>query len=98
MIWARRIIDATEWHEIEDQFENLFVKLGCPRQMMLVAQSGEASRALLFASLPNTALLQACAGFERIDEGDLPPDAALVIGHQDHFGRHFRPSGAGRGS
>jgi hypothetical protein len=27
MIWARRIIDPAEWNEVQDQFENLFMKL-----------------------------------------------------------------------
>jgi len=92
MIWVRRMIDQAEWQEIEDQFENLFIKLGCPKQMMLVAGPGEARRSTLFASLPNTALLHALTGFESIGEGDLPSHASLIIGHHEHFGRYFRPS------
>jgi hypothetical protein len=30
MIWARKIIIPAEWNEAQDQFESLFVKLGCP--------------------------------------------------------------------
>jgi hypothetical protein len=39
MMWVRRIISPAEWNEVQDQFESLFVKLGCPGQMMLVAAS-----------------------------------------------------------
>jgi hypothetical protein len=92
MIWARRMIDPAEWQGIEDGFENLFIKLGCPKQMMLVAGTGQASRSILFASVPNTALLQALAGFEGIGEGDLPLEATLIIGHNEHFRRYFRPA------
>ena len=56
MIWARRTIAPAEWNEVQDQFENLFVKLGCPGQMMLVATSGP-DPPILFASLPNPGLL-----------------------------------------
>ena len=40
MIWVRRIIIPAEWNEVQDQFESLFVKHGCPGQMMLVAATG----------------------------------------------------------
>ena len=53
MIWARRIIAPAEWNEVQDQFESLFVKLGCPGQMMLVATSGPGAP-MLFASLPTS--------------------------------------------
>jgi hypothetical protein len=44
MIWARRIVASGEWNEVQDQFESLFVKLGCPGQkMMLVAPPAPAS-------------------------------------------------------
>ena len=52
MIWVRKIIIPAEWNEVQDQFESLFVKHGCPGQMMLVAATG-AGPPILFASLPN---------------------------------------------
>ena len=64
MIWSRRTIVPGEWNEVQDQFESLFVKLGCPGQMMLVATSGPGPT-MLFASLPNPGLLNALAGFEQ---------------------------------
>jgi hypothetical protein len=92
MIWVRRMIEPAEWQEIEDGFENLFIKLGCPKQMMLVAGTGETHRPTLFASLPNTAFLNAVAGFESVSEGDLPAEATLIIGHNEHFRRYFHPA------
>lgn len=95
MIWARRTIAPAEWNEVQDQFESLFVKLGCPAQMMLVAVSGPGP-SLLFASLPNPGLLSAMAGFERIDNSGLPSEASLLVGHPLAFEKHFtypkRPS------
>ena len=89
MIWARRIIIPAEWNEVQDQFEGLFVKLGCPGQMMLVATSGSASP-MLFASLPNPALLLALEGFERVGVDELPAEALLLVGHNHAFEKRFR--------
>ena len=89
MIWARRIISPAEWNEVQDQFESLFVKLGCPGQMMLVTASGSA-QAVLFASLPNPYLLNALTGFEQISDGELPAEAWLLVGHNHAFEKRFR--------
>ncbi|PVE23332.1 hypothetical protein DC522_16485 [Microvirga sp. KLBC 81] len=88
MIWARRIIDPAEWNEVQDQFENLFVKLGCPGQMMLVTASGPGPPTL-FASLPNSVLLSALTGFERITDSELPAEASLLVGHHHAFEKRF---------
>jgi hypothetical protein len=88
MIWARRIVAPGEWNEVQDQFESLFVKLGCPGQMMLVATSGPGV-AMLYASLPNTVLLTALAGFEQTGDGELPAEASLLVGHPPHSGGLF---------
>ena len=89
MIWARRVIAPAEWNEVQNQFESLFVKLGCPGQMMLVATSG-CSPTILFASLPNTVLLTALAGFEQTGDGELPTEASLLVGHSHAFEKRFR--------
>jgi hypothetical protein len=89
MIWARRVIAPAEWNEVQDQFESLFVKLGCPGQMMLVATT-DPDPPVLFASLPNPGLLHALAGFERIDDGELPAEASLLVGHNHAFETRFR--------
>jgi hypothetical protein len=89
MIWARRIVAPGEWNEVQDQFESLFVKLGCPGQMMLVATSGPGV-AMLYASLPNTVLLTALAGFEKTGDGELPAEASLLVGHPHAFEKRFR--------
>ncbi|MBZ6078069.1 hypothetical protein [Microvirga puerhi] len=91
MIWARKTIESGEWQEVQDQFEDLFTKLGCPGQMMLVAVSShDPAPATLLASLPNAVLLSSLAGFESISEGDLPSEASLLIGHNRQFEQHFR--------
>src|SRR5215213_9956414 len=89
MIWARRVIAPAEWNEVQDQFESLFGKLGCPGQMMLVATT-DPDPPVLFASLPNPGLLHALAGFERIDDGELPAEASLLVGHNHAFETRFR--------
>jgi hypothetical protein len=88
MIWARRIIAPAEWNEVQDQIESLFVKLGCPGQMMLVATSSPGPTRL-FASLPNPGLLNALVGFERIDDSELPSEASLLVGHPNAFEKRF---------
>jgi hypothetical protein len=89
MIWVRRIMDLAEWNEVQDQFENLFMKLGCPGQMMLVATSGPGPT-MLFTSLPNPYLLHALAGFEQIGEDELPAEASPLVGHNHAFEKRFR--------
>jgi hypothetical protein len=90
MIWARRIIAPGEWNEVQDQFESLFVKLGCPGQkMMLVATSG-CGPTILSASFPNTVLLTALAGFEQTGDGELPAEASLLVGHPYAFEKRLR--------
>ncbi|GEO16470.1 hypothetical protein [Microvirga aerophila] len=88
MIWVRRINAPAEWNEVQDQFESLFVKLGCPGQMMLVATTGPGP-IMLFASLPNPSLLYALAGFERIEDSELPSEASLLVGHPQAFEKRF---------
>lgn len=99
MIWARRMVGPAEWQEVQDQFEQLFIKLGCPGQMMLVATSCEKpGQSIAFASLPNTALLNSLAGFESVLESDLPAAASLLIGHNKQFEKYFRyPTPSPRG-
>ncbi|MBL0407400.1 hypothetical protein JKG68_26125 [Microvirga aerilata] len=89
MIWARKSIDVAEWDQAQDQFESLFMKLGCPGQMMLVSTSGPGPT-MLFASLPNPILLNALEGFERIADGELPCEASLLVGHHQAFAKRFR--------
>jgi hypothetical protein len=89
MIWVRRIIIPAEWNEVQDQFESLFVKLGCPGQMMLVATCGPGPT-MLFASLPNPTLLFALAGFERVGDDELPAEASLLVGHNHAFEKRFK--------
>ena len=89
MIWAWRVITPVEWNEVQDRFESLFVKLGCPGQMMLVATTGPGPT-VLFASLPNSSLLHALADFERIDGGELPAEASLLVGHNHAFEKIFK--------
>ena len=89
MIWSCRAITPAEWNEVQDRFESLFVKLGCPGQMMLVAVSSPGPT-MLFASLPNSSLLNALAGFELIADRELPSEASLLVGHHHGFAKCFR--------
>ena len=88
MLWTRRVIASAEWDEVQDQFEGLFVKLGCPGQMMLVAALGP-DPPILFASLPNPSLLHALADSERIEDSELPSEASLLVGHPLAFEKRF---------
>ena len=90
MIWVRRIIIIpAEWNEVQDQFEGLLVRLGCPGQMMLVATCGPGPT-MLFGSLPNPTLLFDLAGFERVGDDELPGEASLLVGHNHAFEKRFK--------
>ena len=52
MLWAKKAIVPAEWGPTQDQFEELFVKLGSPKQMMLAAACDTKSSALSFDFLP----------------------------------------------
>ncbi len=88
MIWVCRSIGPAEWNNVQDRYENPFVKLGCPSQIMLVVASVSGS-AMLFAGLPNASLLNAVAGFERVDDGKLPSEASLLVCHHVAFVKRF---------
>jgi len=91
MLWARKAVGLAEWGSTQDQFEELFVKLGGPEQMMLVAASDPASgQPILLMSLPNSAYLGSFSGFEPILDVDLPVEAALLVGHHDESAKRFR--------
>jgi len=91
MLWAKKAIVPAEWGPTQDQFEELFVKLGSPKQMMLAAASDPGSgQPILLMSLPNTTFLGFFSGFECVAEDALPSEAALLVGHSDELLKHFR--------
>ncbi|MGO4523488.1 hypothetical protein AB4097_01350 [Microvirga sp. 2MCAF35] len=91
MLWAKKAIDPAERDPTQDRFEELFVKLGSPKQMMLAAACDPASgQSILLMSLPNTAYLGLFSGFESVAEDALPSEAALLVGHSDELLKRFR--------
>jgi len=91
MLWAKKAIGPADWGPTQDQFEELFVKLGGPKQMMLAAAADPASgQSILLMSLPNTTFLEFFSGFECVTEDALPAEAALLVGHSDELLKHFR--------
>ncbi|HEV2565867.1 MAG TPA: hypothetical protein VGU19_12370 [Microvirga sp.] len=91
MLWAKKAIGPADWEPTQDQFEELFVKLGGPKQMMLAAACDPASgQSILLMSLPNATFLGFFSGFERVTEDALPSEAALLVGHNDELLKHFR--------
>ncbi len=94
MIWARASCGLDDQDTIQEQVETLFSKLGCPRQMMLLAtvETGN-SEATLFLSLPSPSLLRAFEGFEQIGPNELPATASLLVGRNDEFRRRFGHQG-----
>jgi hypothetical protein len=91
MLWAKKAIGPAEWGPTQDQFEELFVKLGSPKQMMLAAASDPTSgQSIFLMSLPNTTFLGSFSGFECVTEEALPSEAALLVGHNDELLKHFK--------
>ena len=91
MLWAKKAVDPAEWEPMQDRFEELFAKLGSPKQMMLAAACDqESGEAILLMSLPNTAYLGLFPGFESVTEDTLPPEASLLVGHGDELLKRFR--------
>jgi hypothetical protein len=56
--------------------------------MMLLATAGPGP-IMLFASLPNPSLLHALAGFEQVEDCELPSEASLLVGHSHAFVKRF---------
>jgi hypothetical protein len=91
MIWARKTSGLSEWNDLQEQFEELFTKLGCPRQMMLNAGSpAVASQIDLFISLPYAGFLSTFHEFDQISESELPLEASFLVGHNDAFRVRFK--------
>jgi|SRR3954447_4105014 hypothetical protein len=91
MLWAKKAVDPAEWDATQDRFEELFVKLGSPKQMMLAAAcDSESGQSILLMSLPNATYLGFFSGFESMTEDALPSEAALLVGHSDELLKRFR--------
>ena len=91
MLWAKKAVSPAEWEPTQERFEELFVKLGSPKQMMLAAACDPGSgQSILLVSLPNTAYLGLFPGFESVTKDALPSEAALLVGHSDELLKRFR--------
>ena len=89
MIWAEKTVQVGEAAPVQEQFENLFIQLGWPDDMMLVSIDAKwPNEESLIISLPDDRLLALFDGFEAIEEAALPKTARLLVAKQAAFEEH----------
>jgi hypothetical protein len=67
-VWVAKTVSNEEWGRVQDMFENQFMTLGSPRDMMLVCveDNPATGTAKLIASFPDETLLGLHPGFEEV--------------------------------
>ena len=90
MVWLRRDFGETNWGGFQDQFELMFVEMGAPSDMMLVAtrRPGEMP-SVLYACFPQGLRTDVLPGFEPVSEDEIPQTAILLVGHRAAFANRF---------
>ena len=90
MIWAEKTVQVGEAATVQEQFENLFMQLGWPDDMMLVSTDAKwPNEERLIISLPDERLLALFDGFETMPEVALPKTARLLVAQQAAFEQRF---------
>ena len=88
-VWVTKTVSNEEWGRVQDMFENHFMTLGSPRDMMLVCteDTPATGTAKLIASFPDSTLLGLYPGFETVVE--FPREATLLVGDNTGFEECF---------
>jgi hypothetical protein len=90
MIWAEKTVRAGDAATVQEQFENLFILLGWPDDMMFVSSDAKwPDEERLIISLPDERLLALFDGFEAMPEVALPKTARLLVAKQAAFEERF---------
>ena len=90
MIWARKTFGLNDYGSIHDKFASLFLNMGAPGGMMMVAVTEDAHQKTdVYLSVPEERFLLLFVGFSRITEGDLPEEATFLVGHDSDFEHRF---------
>ena len=93
MLWATRVVEASEIASVEELFADQSAALGFPRDMMLLAIDEEPSRRRVFVGVPDANLLDSYFGFAACLRRDVPRAPSLVAGDQGVFQAMFQSGG-----
>jgi hypothetical protein len=93
VIWAAKTFTDGDWMPVQDLFEQQFLALNAPRDMMLVVVDNDDGSQTLYAGLPNDTFLHTFEEFSLVDEAELPGEARLLVGNQTAFEEQFLYSG-----
>jgi hypothetical protein len=96
VIWAARTFTRGDWMSVQDLFEQQFLALNAPRDMMLVAVDNHDGSQTLYVGLPNDERLRTFEDFTLVDASELPREARLLVGNQTAFEEQFLYSSRSR--
>src|SRR6476659_6282 len=89
-LWALKVVPSADWKEEQDKFEDQFLALKEPEDMMLVmVEAPDLKSARFFIELPDGVPLDHYSGFQKISDHSLPDTAALIIGYEHRFNKFF---------
>lgn len=90
-VWIEGDFESSSWFPLRDQFDELSVSLGAPKNVLLVQiDDGSSERTRLIASLPSQTYLPLFTGFREIPVTSLPRHAArLVVGQLSEATKFF---------
>jgi hypothetical protein len=77
--WFKRHLGDKSPVAVCNQFDQIFAKLGSPKEMMMIRTPGT-QNVTIFMGLPTPDIVNAFAGFEPARFEDLPADFACEIG------------------
>jgi hypothetical protein len=93
MYWATRVFDGRDNVDIKALFEDRFIALGRPRDMLLISAEASTQHAQVCVGLPALDLLTDFDGFRPMAWKDLPRAPTLLAGHRDVFQAMFQAAG-----
>ena len=87
-VWFSKRFEFGDYASDQDKFSGLFMKLGAPKNMMMVA-SGPIHNSEIFVQLPDRKLIALFDGYDEIAEAGLPKAARGLVSNQDEFEKRF---------
>lgn len=92
-MWLSKEFGIAEWSSVQDKFEDLYIRLGAPKGMMLVCEDTEPpEKTTIFMALPDEKLAGLFSGFE--ETARLPVGPSFLVGDQIEMEAQFGRPGS----
>jgi hypothetical protein len=88
-VWVKRTFEAGGYNRVEEQFAKDAMRLGDPKEMLMILVDVRPLVQTIYMRLPET-LASTYPGFELISDAGLPKEANLLFGDHYEFLKHFK--------